>query len=274
MELNKKSKIESVVAKKINDFSVAFQKRHIADLKSGCGPLIDKRHNDFIYSLGSEFAVGSAFYRSFDSALGKMFETLGQLLASMFYEGRKGINSFIFKDQLDLTGQLVFDYDVRKAFPKIEDYSKFSSDGQNAIPMKHATDNFFYDSKENVWHVIELKFGCDLDIKKAKAEKIELVKQYFLMKNLVENEGGDAEVQIHLAAAYNKYGEGNAWSHPRVKQYFADEELLIGSQYWNLVCNDEDGYEVVLDAYIKNSELILNARKMIMEAYDANVQAS
>lgn len=46
---------------------------------------------------------------------------------------------------------------------------------------------------------------------------------------------------------YNRYGEGKPWTQGRVRQFFADEELLISSKFWNLVCKSDRGYEIVLD---------------------------
>ena len=48
---------------------------------------------------------------------------------------------------------------------------------------------------------------------------------------------------------------------------FADEELLISSKFWNLVCKSERGYEIVLDEYKKNACLINDALDRIKKAY-------
>lgn len=53
----------------------------------------------------------------------------------------------------------------------------------------------------------------------------------------------------------------------RVRQFFAEEELLISSMFWNFVCKSERGYEIVLDEYKKNSALIIDALTRIKNAY-------
>lgn len=274
MDPKKTALIEQIVDARISKFANSFAERHIADLNAGRGPLLAKKNNDFIYALGADFAVDSAFSRSFDSALGKMLETLGQQLASMFYQGKNGIDSVIYQDQVDLINKLLLEYDSKTCSPEIKDYSKFVSNGINAMPMHHATDNCFYDVKTGIWHIIEVKFGCDLDIKKAKVEKLELLKQYFLMKNFIAKTGGKDKVQIHLAAAYNSQGEGNKWKNDRVLRYFSRDEMLIGSKYWNLVCKNSDAYSVIQNAYKRNVELIAAARKKILEEYNAIVQSA
>ena len=50
-------------------------------------------------------------------------------------------------------------------------------------------------------------------------------------------------------------------------QFFAEDELLISSAFWNLVCKSERGYEIVLDEYKKNAHLIIGALKRIKEVY-------
>ena len=55
------------------------------------------------------------------------------------------------------------------------------------------------------------------------------------------------KIFIYFATAYNKDGESNKWSQERVRQYFCEEELKIGKDYWNFVCDDEMGFEIVSD---------------------------
>ena len=44
----------------------------------------------------------------------------------------------------------------------------------------------------------------------------------------------------------DKYGENTEWKQERVKQFFAEDELLIGKDYWNFVCDDPEGFDIVL----------------------------
>jgi hypothetical protein len=37
------------------------------------------------------------------------------------------------------------------------------------------------------------------------------------------------------------------WKQECVKQFFAEEELLIGKKFWGFIRKSEDGYEIALD---------------------------
>ena len=75
------------------------------------------------------------------------------------------------------------------------------------------------------------------------------------MKNQLKDDA-TAKVQIFFGTACNKFGEGKTWKQERVKQFFAEDELLIGKEYWNFVCNDEKGFEIVFNQYKKSADKI------------------
>jgi len=52
-----------------------------------------------------------------------------------------------------------------------------------------------------------------------------------------------------------------------VRQFFADEELLIGRNFWNFVCQSNDGYDVVLESYRESAYLIKDALSSIKKTY-------
>ena len=128
------------------------------------------------------------------------------------------------------------------------------------------TDNYFYSAEKNEHYLIELKASGDLDNKKARAEKSALLDEYFLLKNQLKDDK-NAKIKIFFGTAYNKYGEGKEWKQERVKQFFASEELLIGRDYWNFVCDDENGYNVVFDEYKIASEYIKASLEEIKKLY-------
>ena len=99
----------------------------------------------------------------------------------------------------------------------------------------------------------------------AKAEKTELLQEYFLLKNKIS--GTDEEISIFLGTAYNRFGEGSEWKQERVQQYFSEEELLIGYNYWNFVCNDDDGFNIVFNQYKKSCQYIKNSLEKIKQLY-------
>ena len=90
---------------------------------------------------------------------------------------------------------------------------------------------------------------------------------FFLLKNQINE---DEKIKIYLATSYNKYGEGNPWKQGRVLQYFSEDELLIGKDYWNFVCNDEQGFEIVMEQYKKSATYIKNMLIKVKEMYFNN----
>ena len=123
---------------------------------------------------------------------------------------------------------------------------------------------YLYDKETGMHYLIELKIGGDLDNKKARSEKEALLEQYCILANSL---GSEEKVKICFATAYNRYGEGNPWTQGRVLQFFAEDELLISSKFWNMVCKSDQGYEIVLDEYRKNAHYIIEALAKIKKAY-------
>jgi len=66
---------------------------------------------------------------------------------------------------------------------------------------------------------------------------------------------------MFFATAYNRFGEGKPWKQERVRQFFSDDELLIGKDFWDFVCKSDEGYKIVLDAY-KNVTKRLKYKKI------------
>ena len=112
--------------------------------------------------------------------------------------------------------------------------------------------------------MIELKIGGDLDNKKARSEKEAILEQFAILSNTLPK---NRTIKIFFATAYNRFGEGKPWNQSRVKQFFADDELLIGRDFWNFICKSNKGYDIVLNEYRKNAFLIKNALKSIKETY-------
>jgi len=77
----------------------------------------------------------------------------------------------------------------------------------------------------------------------------------------------ESNIKIFFATAYNRYGENKQWRQERVRQFFADDELLIGKDFWNFVCRSNEGYETVLEAYRESAPLIKQALDSIKKTY-------
>lgn len=244
---DKKKSIEVLVDSNIRSFAVGLTSRYSRERADEYGVINMKKNNIFIAELGEEFMFYSAFVRSFDSSLGNILEILGNQIAKLSYEVKGNINSFILPDQTQRIASILDSYVDHTSTPSIAHYEDFSVIyPKNTISFErtHVTDNYFYNKQKNEHYLIELKASGDLDNKKSRAEKSALLEDYFLLKNALKDDK-TAKIKIFFGTAYNKYGEGKYWKQERVRQFFADEELLIGKDYWNFVCDDDEGFDVV-----------------------------
>lgn len=269
MDTNKKKAIELLVDSNIRSFVTGLTSRYQKEVDSEIGVINMKKNNCFIAELGEEFMFYSAFVRSFDSSFGNILEALGNDIAKLSYDVRGNIDSFILPDQTQRIASILDSYLDHTSTPDINHYENFEviyPKNTVSYQRNHVTDNYFYNPDTNEHYIIELKASGDLDNKKARAEKSALLEEYFLLKNLLINDK-DAKIKIYFGTAYNKYGEGNYWKQERVRQFFADSELLIGRDYWNFVCNDENGFDIVFTQYQKSADKIREALSQIKDMY-------
>lgn len=269
MDNEKKKAIELLVDSNIQSFSKGLMSRYEKEKSSDTGVINMKKNNCFIAELGEEFMFYSAFVRSFDSSFGNVLESLGNYIAKLSYEVKGNIKSFILPDQTQRIASIIDSYLDHTSIPQICHYSNFDVIyPKNTVSYErmHVTDNYFYNEELNEHYIIELKASGDLDNKKARAEKMALLEEYFLLKNLLKNDN-TAQIRLYFGTAYNKFGEGNYWKQERVRQFFADDELLIGKDYWNFVCNDKNGFDIVFNQYKKSAESIRNALYEIKKMY-------
>ncbi|MDF2540798.1 MAG: MjaII restriction endonuclease [Herbinix sp.] len=267
MKIEKEILIKQIVDNHIRKFVDDLEARHILEVSDPLGVINAKKNNAFMSLLGEEFMFYSAFVRSFDSSFGKVLENMGNAIAKISYTVRGKIESYLLPQQTQHIDYLMTAYEKRDAKPKIEDYVNFNClkpSNLTSFITSHETDNYFYDEETKCHYLIELKAGGDLDNKKAKSEKIALLNEFFILKNSLQNEDN---VKIYFATAYNKFGEGNLWKQERVQTFFAEEELLIGKEYWNFVCNDPDGFQVILEQYKSSSEYMTEVLARIKHLY-------
>lgn len=258
--------VQAIVDTAIACFAEGLKSRYVKEADDPRGVINSKKNNCFIAELGDEFIFYSAFVRSFDSSFGNVLERMGKNIANLFYTVNNEISSYLLPEQSQHIANIMASYDNHTA-PEIWHYTnqRFITP-RNTVSFNqvHQTDNYFYDDSRKTHYIIELKAGGDLDNKKSRAEKIELLKEYFLLKNKIPE---DENVKIYFATAYNKFGEGNEWKQERVKQYFANEELLIGKDYWNFVCNDENGFNIIFDQYKRSVNHIKRSLEEIKAVY-------
>jgi hypothetical protein len=263
----KETIIREIVDTHIRQFAGVLETRYSLEVTDPLGVINSKKNNAFMSQLGEEFMFYSAFVRSFDSSFGKVLENMGNAIAKISYTVRGRIESYLLPQQTQHIDYLMTAYEKRDAKPKVEDYLNFNClvpSNITSFITAHETDNYFYDEEKHCHYLIELKAGGDLDNKKAKSEKIALLNEFFILKNFLQNQD---TIRIYFATAYNKFGEGIPWKQERVQTFFAEEELLIGRDYWNFVCNDPEGYNVIFDQYRCSSAYIKNALDRIKQLY-------
>ena len=267
MEEIKEKGIRLIVDTAIISFSNGFELRHNSEVDDPNGTINSKKHNCFISVLGDEFVFYSAFVRSFDSSFGSLLESIGNSIAEFSYKTEKIIHSYILTEQTQHISNLLDKYEDHICKPTIQHYENFfvvQPKDTRSFKTKHSCDNWFYDESTQTHYLVELKAGGDLDNKKAKSEKLALLKEYFMLKNSIPE---DQKIKVFFATAYNKFGENNVWHQANVERFFSPDELLIGKEYWDFVCNDERGFEIVFDQYKKSAQHIKNALQRIRMKY-------
>lgn len=268
MEEVKRIAIQNIVDKEIKKFADSYEIRFTNEVDNPDGVINSKKNNCFVAELGKEFMFYSAFVRSFDSSFGKVLEKIGNEVAKLSYDVRGNIDSFLLPQQSQHMDYIILEYEKHRK-PKISDYCDFTCmipTDTRSFEKSHITDHYFYNADKNEHYLIELKAGGDLDNKKAKTEKLAMLQEYFILKNSLRDRPDD-KIKLFFGTAYNKYGENSEWRQERVKQFFAEEELLIGRDYWNFVCDDSEGFDIIFGQYMASSEYIKDVLEHIKTLY-------
>jgi len=262
--------IRAVVASCVQAYASGFSDWHLSEVDDEEGTINMKIHNVFIAALGADIQYYSALARSLDSSLGNMLEKMAIRIASLHYEVSQHVEGDIYQEQTDYIAELLERYKNTKGSqhikPQLSDYVGISArkSANSGHSKRHESDYYLKDPETGMHYLIELKIGGDLDNKKARSEKEALLEQYCILANTL---GSEEKIKICFATAYNRYGEGKPWTQGRVRQFFADDELLISSAFWNMVCKSNRGYDIILDEYKKNAPLIIEALTKIKKAY-------
>jgi len=258
--------ISTIVAASVKSFAEGFLSRHEGEHDNPEGTINKKIHNVFIAALGPEIQYYSALVRSLDSSLGNMLEKMAIEIASMFFRVNRNVQGPLYSSQTQEIATLLETYKRRERKPSIQDYTPFRDHPSigDKESKRHDSDYYLIDRRTNVHFLIELKIGGDLDNKKARSEKEAILEQYCILSNTL---GREIEIKIHFATAYNRFGEDNPWNQGRVKQYFAIDELLIGRDFWNFICQSPVGYDLVISAYKNNCHAIIDCLEEIKDLY-------
>lgn len=262
---NEKEFIYSIVKSFVVSFAEGFECRHVAEVDNPDGVINMKIHNVFIEALGKELQYYTALSRSLDSSLGNMLEKMAIALAEQNYVVRQNVEGPLYNSQTQLIANILEQYKRHNKKPEIGDYSCILNiPTDNESHVRHDSDYYLYDKEADHHYLIELKIGGDLDNKKARSEKEAILEQYAILSNLV---GDTSKITIYFATAYNRYGEGKPWKQERVKQFFGNDELLIGKDFWNFICKSENGYKYVIECYRENAYHIKEALERIKNTY-------
>ncbi|HUS44601.1 MAG TPA: TdeIII family type II restriction endonuclease [Phycisphaerae bacterium] len=240
--------IAQLVHTAVGSFAVGFRARHEGEVDNPNGIINMKIHNVFIEALGEEIQYYGALVRSLDSSLGNMLEKLAMNIAGLSFEVRRNVEGPLSVEQTRMIADLLERYKRREKQPTVEDYQKIGCLGRSAQDRvrRHDSDYYLIDTTGHVHYLIELKIGGDLDNKKARSEKEAILEQFAILSNVLP---AGSQIKIFFATAYNRFGENEPWRQQRVRQFFADDELLIGKDFWNFVCQSDHGCEWVSEAY-------------------------
>lgn len=270
MNIDNERAIRAVVRSYVEAYATGFSDRHLSEVDDPDGTINMKINNVFIAALGADIQYYSALARSLDSSLGNMLEKMAIQIATLHFDVSQHVEGIIYQEQTDYIAELLEAYKntkgVNHRLPKVDDYKgiMLKKSPSSFHSKRHESDYYLKDPQTGMHYLIELKIGGDLDNKKARSEKEALLEQYCILANSL---GSEENIKICFATAYNRYGEGKPWKQGRVLQFFAEEELLISSNFWNLVCKSEKGYDIVIDEYKKNAHLIIEALAKIKNAF-------
>lgn len=265
--LTKKDYIKWIVKASVESFAVWFKGRHEWEFDNPDWTLNMKIHNVFIEKLWSEIQYYSALVRSLDSSLWNMLEKMAINIAEKFYEVNNKVDGYIYQEQVRVIADLLESYKDRWNWnkPKSEDYNTIRDakiwDNHHKI---HISDYCLFDKEKNTYYLVELKIWWDLDNKKARSEKEAIFEQFAILSNSLDE---NAKIECKFATAYNRFWEWNEWKQERVRQFFSSDELLIWRDFWNFICKDKQGFEMVIEAYEDSAKVIIEALNDIKQLY-------
>ena len=265
--MSNQAKVGEIVSRVVDEWAAAFKERHLDEHSDPEGAINMKIHNVFIKALGPELQYYTALVRSLDSSLGNMLEQMAIEIAKLSYDVSQEVAGPLTEAQTVEIARLLESYKSRaNRVPRGADYQFLrEADLEGANTKRHDSDYYLLDRDTGISYLIELKIGGDLDNKKARSEKEALLEQFAILSNRI----GDAskEIKIKFATAYNRFGDDKPWLQTRVRQFFADEELLIGKDFWNFVCKSDQGYGWVTSSYEKKADVIRRALDAIRLKY-------
>ena len=278
MEEDKQQKIKEIFQTQLKSFADSL----IKDYSIGGSKRVNiekKKNNFLIAELGKETMVYSALMRSLDSSLGNRIEKIALKVAEASgYKVSQGVEGLLSNEATKEIATLLESYkekgnDIKPVSDDLLSLEKVvdSSKGKSKF---HNSDYLLSKKVNGIMHLslLELKIGGDLDNKKARSEKEAILEQYAILYSKYKEEikKDKVKISIFFATAYNKdsLDEGSEnWKQASVKSFFAPEEFLIGKDFWNYICDDENGWELIKSEYKTNSFHIERALAKVIESF-------
>lgn len=258
-----KELIDQIMQDQVGTFAHNF-KRDYSSGGSKLKNLVNKANNPFILALGQEIVIYSTLMRSLDSSLGNRLENIARAIAEASYL----VNDVVEGDVPIGIDQKISDlmniYTSKRRRPQLSDLEEITATGETEHKIHKSDYHLVKRSDKRQHFLLELKIGGDLNNKKARSEKQALLEQYAILKYSPQIRN-DSVIRLYFATAYNFSGEEEIWSQERVKQFFGEEELLIGRDFWNFISDSDEGYRLVVDAYLQCAPLLKKALEEIIE---------
>lgn len=278
MKEEKQLKIKKIFEDQLNEFAISLEKDYTTNGSKRKN--IKKKGNNFlISSLGKEVVVYSALMRSLDSSLGNRIEKIALEVAKVSgFKVSQGVEGLLSAETTNLIATLLEAYKDKNNSkkPSADDLRLIqktvkSTEGKSKF---HNSDYLLEKKKEEVTYLtlLELKAGGDLDNKKARSEKEAILEQYAILisEYAEEIDAGTVDISLFFATAYNKdsLDDGSEnWQQGSVLSFFSPNELLIGKEFWNFICDDENGWELIKSSYKENCHLIENSLKEVISSF-------
>ena len=119
-------------------------------------------------------------------------------------------------------------------------FKSISKEEETEIRKQYKTAPDLCFLKNDIWTIIELKAGGNIDSKKMKSERDSLDKiKLFVSKKK------NKPAKFFYATAYDAFGNKAGYE----KLCFSEDEMLIGEDFWNFICDDSMSQNYILRTY-------------------------
>ncbi len=217
---------------------------------------------------GSNPAIGSVFpavdmayaalQRSLETKAGTTYEQVAREVGALSYEVTDRVPTDALSDQQQAGIMRVMAM-LDEKWPVTGDPAELADRKETRHPMDYnaiferqflSKDERIVDGQftadDGTHHLVQIKASGKLNKAGSRAEKLELLTVATgYLNHLQTTEHGEHRVDIHLCTALDGDTRNvSQW----VRQYWDDDELMLGRHFWGFITQLEDGAEVVLRA--------------------------